>query len=157
MKKVFIVMLVISCLLALCGCCKADVSTVTVGDFALPLPDGYTITNISNIKCTIVKGDVAIGGVILTPLTPKTMDEKLPLYLDSITGTEVINEYFCWDAEASGTPVKLVSHYVTDPETNTKEEFYRIIFVKDGGIYDMWFDTELIGIDEVEEYFYPLF
>ena len=123
----------------------------------MALPDGYTITDISDTNCTIVKDGNAVGGIILTQLTEKSMDEKIPLHLDSITGTEVINEYFSWDAESEGSPVKLVSHYMTDPETNVKEEFHRIIYVKDGGVYDMWFDTKMIDMDEIEEAFYPLF
>lgn len=123
----------------------------------MALPDGYTITDISDTNCTIVKDGNAVGGIILTQLTEMSMDEKIPLHLDSITGTEVINEYFSWDAESEGSPVKLVSHYMTDPETNVKEEFHRIIYVKDGGVYDMWFDTKMIDMEEIEEAFYPLF
>lgn len=157
MKKVFSIVLALSCLLVLFGCGKTDVPSVTTGDFTMALPDGYTITDISDTNCTIVKDGNAVGGIILTQLTEMSMDEKIPLHLDSITGTEVINEYFSWDAESEGSPVKLVSHYMTDPETNVKEEFHRIIYVKDGGVYDMWFDTKMIDMEEIEEAFYPLF
>ena len=157
MKKIFVIALALSCLFVLNGCGKADVPSVTTGDFTMELPNGYTITDMTDTECTIVKDGIAVGGIILTQLTEKSMEEKLPLHLDSVTGTEVINEYFSWNAEAEGSPVKLVSHYVTDPKTDVKEESHRIIFIKDGGVYDMWFDTKLIDIDEIEEKFYPLF
>ena len=157
MKKVFAFVLALSCLFILFGCGKAEVPTVTTGDFSMTLPEGYTITDIGDTACTIQKDGKAVGGIILTQLTEKTMEEKLPLHLDSLTGTDVINEYFSWDAESEGSPVKLVSHYVTDPVTKEKQEFYRILYVKDGGVYDLWFDTGSIDIDEIEEAFYPLF
>jgi len=157
MKKVFVIALALACLFVLNGCGKTDVSLVTTGDFTMALPDGYTITDITDTQCTIVKDGIAVGGIILTQLTEKSMSEKILLHLDSVTGTQVLNEYFSWNAEAEGSPIKLVSHYATDPETGVKEEFHRIIFVKDGGVYDMWFDTKLIDTDEIAEKFYPLF
>ena len=144
--------------LILPGC--ADKTAVPeVGDFTFVLPEGYSVTDKTDTNCSITRDEdgTVVGGIILTQLTEKTMDEKIPLHLDSVTGPEVINEYFSWNAESEGSPVKLVTHYMTDPETNVKEEFYRILFVKDGGVYDMWFDMKLIDIDEVKEIFYPLF
>ena len=157
MKKILAILLALSCLFVFVGCGKADVPAITTGDFSMVLPEGYTITDISDTECTIVKDGNAVGGIILTQLTEKNMEEKLPLHLDTITGTEVINEYFSWNAESDGSPIKLVSHYITDPNTNVREEYYRIIFIKDGGVYDMWFDLKLVGLDEIEEKFYSLF
>lgn len=71
MKKILAIVLALSCLLVLIGCCKADVPSVTTGDFTMTLPDGYTITDISDTKCTIVKDGLAVGGIILTQLTEK--------------------------------------------------------------------------------------
>lgn len=143
--------------LILIGC--TDNAVPSVGDFAFDLPEGYSITNIEDINCSIARDEdgAVIGGIILTQLTEKRMDEKIPVHLDSVTGTEVINEYFAWSAELDGSPVKLVTHYVTDPNTNVKKEFYRIFFVRNGGVYDMWFDTSLIDVDAIEKDFYPLF
>lgn len=157
-KQVIFLLTVLSVLWVLAGCGKEEIPTVTTGDFRMEIPNGYTITDICDTKCTIMKGETEVGGIILTQLTEKNRNDKLPLYLDSVTGTNVINEYFSWDAVAeNGSAMQLVNHSVTDQQTKAKEEFHRILFVKDGGVYDMWFDTSLISYDEIQEAFYPLF
>ena len=42
---------------------------------------------------------------------------------------------------------------VTDPDTQQKQEYYRVFFVRKSGVYDMWFDLSLIEFDTVSEFF----
>ena len=156
MKKYLLMLLLLA--LILTGC--ADQSAVPeAGNLTFDLPEGYSVADKTDMNCSIVRDEdrAEVGGIILTQLTEKNMSEQMLLHLDSVTGTGVINEYFSWKAESKGTPIMLVSHYMTDPDTMVREEFHRIVFVKEGSVYDMWFDTKLIGVDEIEEIFYPLF
>ena len=171
MKKTVSIILVLSCLLVLLGCGQTESSnvtdvpnttvapTVTKGDFTMEPPDGYTIADISDMDCSIIRNEdgAVVGGIILTQLTEKSMEENIRLHLNSITEPEFYSDYFSWNAESEGSPVKLVSHYVRDRKTNElEEELQRIIYVEDGDVYDMWFDTKLISMDEIDS-FYALF
>lgn len=166
MKRTVLIILALSYLLILFGCSKTEdpnlteAPNVTTGDFTITPPAGYTIADISDMNCSIIRDEdgAVIGGIILTQLTEKSMEENLILHLNAITDAEYFSDYFSWNAESEGSPVKLVSHYVRDRKTNElEEEFQRIIYVKDGGVYDMWFDTKLISMDEIEDSFYALF
>ncbi len=47
----------------------------------------------------------------------------------------------------------LKSLTVTDPDTQQKQEYYRVFFVRKSGVYDMWFDLAQIDRDTVSEFF----
>ena len=166
MKRTVLIILALSYLLILFGCSKTEdpnlteAPNVTTGDFTITPPAGYTIADISDMDCSIIRNEdgAVVGGIILTQLTEKSMEENIRLHLNSITEPEFYSDYFSWNAESEGSPVKLVSHYVRDRKTDElEEEFQRIIYVEDGDVYDMWFDTKLITMDEIEYSFYALF
>ena len=46
-----------------------------------------------------------------------------------------------------------MSMTVTDPDTQQKQEYYRVFFVRKSGVYDMWFDLAKIDRDAVSKFF----
>ena len=42
---------------------------------------------------------------------------------------------------------------VTDPDTQERAEYQRVLFVKDSSVYDMWFNKALIGEDMISAFY----
>ena len=125
------------------------------GVFAFDLPAGYRISEITDKNCSIVdaKGTV-IGGVILTDLRAKDIrnldSNAFAVYLnDVVYGCE----YFSWAGGDFRHPLKYVSQSVTISDTQKEKKYYRVFFVKNSGVYDMWFDLDLINMDAVSEFY----
>ena len=49
-------------------------------------------------------------------------------------------------------PIQQMTVYVTDPETQEKQEYPCYLFVKDFGVYDLWFDSSLISSEAISEF-----
>lgn len=127
-----------------------------VGDFTFDLPEGFRMAQITEASCTIVNSqDTQVGGINLTPLRVKDLRgdrDALYQYLNQVAWG---CEFFSWKGGDRSHPVKYMTLYVTDPETQQKQEFYRLFFVRKSGVYDMWFDLAKIDRETVSE-FYPI-
>ena len=133
-----------------CGCAKAE-PIPEKGDFSFVLPEGYSISDVTDKDCIILnEQEAAIGGIRLAEMTVKDYLDSdgpaIPRYLDDlIEGCE----FFSWVGGDKKAPVRYITQQFNDPDTQERRVFYRILFIKDGGVYDMWFDTALISDEQI--------
>lgn len=154
-RKIFIPFLLLAVLLL--GCGKETIPEK--GDFSVSLPEGYSISNVTDKSCDILRSDGAlVGGMVLTEIAPEDMkrDSDSPAiarYLDSVAGLENMSEYFSWLGEEPDYPTLYMDHYITNSETQEKTTYKRVIFVRDGGVYDLWFDLQVMDEEEVPDFY----
>ena len=124
-----------------------------VGDFSFSVPAEYHISHVTDRSCAIVNGEnIPVGGVNLTDLLAKDIrkgSDELFRYLNEVAWG---CEFFSWHGGDRSHPLQYMSLTVTDPETQQKQEFYRVFFTKDSGVYDMWFDLSLIDQEEISAF-----
>ena len=140
--------------LCLAGC--GQEKTAAEGDFSFQLPEGYAIADVTERSCSIVDaGGTAVGGFVLTDMTREDLTDDdsngVILYLESIAEG---SEYFAWKGEDPEHPMRYVTHYAPVPDTQERKTYSRVLFIKGGGVYDMWFDLDVIDGDLVSS-FYP--
>lgn len=145
MRKGTLIFLIALLSVILSGC-HGEESAPEKGDFSYDLPEGFTISDVTEKDCAIVDSDgVTVGGMILTDLKAKDLTDAdsvaMPQYLEKIAEG---SEYFSWTGGDAQHPVHYLTQYFTDPKTQVKREYYRIFFVKDSGVYDLWFDLERV-------------
>lgn len=154
-RKIFIPFLLLAVLLL--GCEKETIPEK--GDFSVSLPEGYSISNVTDKTCDILRSDGAlVGGMVLTDILPSDLqrDSDSPAiarYLDSVAGLENMSEYFSWLGEEPDYPTLYMDHYITNSETQEKTTYKRVIFVRDGGVYDLWFDLQVMDEEEVPDFY----
>lgn len=158
MKKTYKVILAISIAVVLLGALLAGYYFLSAppqkGDFSFALPPGYQYDQITDTSCSIVDADgTAVGGIRLTGLRPRDIrspsSRAFDVYMDEVAyGCE----YFSWLGGSFFHPHQHMGMYVTDPETQEKQEYYRYLFVKDFGVYDLWFDSSLISSEAISEF-----
>lgn len=122
--------------------------------FPFQMPDGYAMVDESEGSRSIVDSNgAAVGGLILTDLTQEELlgKNEIGVYLDSIDRT---SEFFAWVGGTSLNPIKYVSHFIYDADSQERIEFYRVLFVRNSLVYDMWFDTQQISKDSISSFFY---
>lgn len=124
--------------------------------FDFSLPEGYQIADITDKSCSIVDANgTAVGGFVLTGLTVgsvRDMDRDMEVYLRNIDESY---EYITWPGGDIQHPPQNLSLYITIPGREEKKVYTRIFFVKDSGVYDMWFDCDLIDVEAISA-FYPI-
>ena len=135
--------------LALSGCGSRE-KVPQVGDFSFELPEGFTISDVTDMTCTVLDGEGTVVSTIrLTDITPSQLwddDGALPRYLNKVAyGCE----YFGWKGGDEAHPLHYITLYFSDPNTLQRREGYRVLFVKDGGVYDMWLDREKLDAQTV--------
>lgn len=154
MRK-FYVMIIVLCLVMMISGCKMTTSdnTDASANFDFTLPEGFVMEDVTDTACSVVRDGETVGGFILTDMKVSDLTDSrsaaLLLYLENIAeGTE----YFSWEGGDSEHPIQYLSQYFTDSHTQEKREYYRVFFVRDSSVYDMWFDTELIDEDAISEF-----
>jgi len=158
MKKASKLILAVTIVAALLGGLGAGYWLISAppqkGDFSFELPAGYQVTEVTDTSCSIIDADgTAVGGIRLTGLRPRDIrspsSRAFDVYMDEVAyGCE----YFSWLGGSFFHPHQHMGMYVTDPETQEKQEYYRYLFVKDFGVYDLWFDRSLISSEAISEF-----
>lgn len=122
--------------------------------FAFNLPNGFVISDVAEQECYIIneKG-LCIGGFVITELKKKDIkdmdDISLAQYLDKIHKG---SEYIAWNGEDTNNPVIYINQSVKKSNLEENKEWYRVLFEKNSYVYDMWFDTDMIDSDTIEEF-----
>ena len=148
MAKWILVFLMLALVVSGCGSREA---VPEVGDFSFDLPEGFTISDVTDTSCTVLDGEGAVVSTIrLTDITPSQLwdddDGALPRYLNKVAyGCE----YFGWKGGDEAHPMYYITLYFGDPDTLERRESYRVLFVKNGGVYDMWLDKKNLDEDTV--------
>ena len=149
MRRTKWILAVLMLTLALSGCGSRE-KVPQVGDFSFELPEGFTISDVTDMSCTVLDGEGTVVSTIrLTDITPSQLwddDGALPRYLNKVAyGCE----FFGWKGGDEAHPLHYITLYFSDPNTLERRESYRVLFVKDGGVYDMWLDREKLDADTV--------
>ena len=149
MRRTKWILAVLMLTLALSGCNSRE-KAPEAGDFSFELPEGFTISNVTDMTCTVLDGDGTVVSTIrLTDITPSQLwddDGALPRYLNKVAyGCE----YFGWKGGDEAHPLHYITLYFPDPDTLERRESYRVLFVKDGSVYDMWLDRKKLDADTI--------
>lgn len=158
MKKASKLILAVTIVAALLGGLGAGYWLISAppqkGDFSFELPAGYQVTEVTDTSCSIIDAHgTAVGGIRLTGLRPRDIrspsSRAFDVYMDEVA---YACEYFSWLGGSFLHPIQQMTVYVTDPETQEKQEYPRYFFVKDFGVYDLWFDSSLISSEAILEF-----
>ena len=149
MRKVNLIAAILMLALAISGCVFRE-EVPEAGNFSFELPEGFTISDVTDMTCTVRDGEGTVVSTIrLTDITPSQLwddDGALPRYLNKVAyGCE----YFGWKGGDEAHPLHYITLYFPDPDTLERRESYRVLFVKDGGVYDMWLDRKKLDADTV--------
>ena len=149
MRKINLIAAILMLALAISGCAFRE-EVPEAGNFSFELPEGFTISDVTDMTCTVLDGDGTVVSTIrLTDITPSQLwydDGALPRYLNKVAyGCE----YFGWKGGDEAHPLHYITLYFPDPDTLERRESYRVLFVKDGGVYDMWLDRKKLDADTV--------
>ena len=151
-KHVIFALLVI---LLLTGC-DSHSSVPDVGDFNLELPEGYTVADVADLDCRIVRSDdgMAIGGMEYTELKHKDVygkkTDNIMLYLQDVFHKTYNVEYM---ASHWGNKNKIVSvNLEKQTEDGQEQLFTHIFFERYQVIYHMWLDADEIDSDTVRRF-----
>ena len=150
MRKVNLILVFLVLAMVISGCGSRE-EIPEVGDFSFELPEGFTISDVTDMTCTVLDGEGTVVSTIrLTDITPSQLwdddDSALPRYLNKVAyGCE----FFGWKGGDEAHPLHYITLYFSDPNTLQRREGYRILFVKDGGVYDMWLDREKLAEDTI--------
>lgn len=150
MRKVKLILVFLVLAMVFSGCTSRE-KAPEAGDFSFELPEGFTISDVTDMTCTVRDGEGTVVSTIrLTDITPSQLwdddDGALPRYLNKVAyGCE----YFGWTGGDEAHPLHYITLYFPDPDTLERRESYRVLFVKDGGVYDMWLDKEKLDADTI--------
>ena len=146
--------LFVFCLLLMTGCSTQQIPDT--GDFSFTLPDGYSLTDITEQSCSIIceEDSQTIGGMELTALSQKDLngkntDNMISYLLDDFHQTNDV-EYLTshW-----GKHHKIVIVHLDKPGGNSQEEhFSHIFFEKDSGVYHLWLDLNIVDYDTESQF-----
>ena len=159
MKKIISFAFVLALVLAFAGCgneTAPEYETVPLakGDFAFRLPVGYSVANETDTKCDIVDANnQTVGGIDVTQLTETAVsnssDPSFMHYLDFVGGKEVNSEYITMSSSNEHI-CQLVNNKITNPETAETTEYTRFFIAKNGVVYDMWLNNELVTSEVID-------
>ena len=149
MRKARWILVFLILALAVSGCGSRE-AVPEAGNFSFELPEGFTISDVTDMTCTVRDGEGTVVSTIrLTDITPSQLwddDNALPRCLNKVAyGCE----YFGWKGGDEAHPLHYITLYFPDPDTLERRESYRVLFVKDGGVYDMWLDRKKLDADAV--------
>jgi len=142
-------------MIVMAGCSDKNV-VPEVGDFSFDLPDGYSIANVADKNCSIIRADdgAVAGGIEVTALGLKDVTgsktDNIMLYLQKDFHMTYNVEYI---ATHWGDENKIVSVNLKKYTDGGKEELYtHIFFQKDSGVYHIWLNKDVAG-SEAESQF----
>lgn len=157
MRKIQVIFSFLVFAFALIGCqSKPQQSTKSkTADFSFPIPEGYSIVDVSETKCTICKDKKAVGGIVITDLNNgsiKDIDKTdLRKYLDIFAPTPLIYEYMAMYFSENGFDYISINFKVTDTETTDVNYYHHYLFEKSFSCYDLWLSDDLVSEDEQKE------
>lgn len=140
--------------------CAAEGHEPATPDFAITLPEGYSLSPLSQTECAILRDGETVGGLRLTELgsdLEKVEDDLLYRYIDSLAPAPLMAEFMAmyWDQEDLcyiGVTLK-----ITDPEANTVQNHSHYLFLRSGGIYDLWLDDAILDEDAQDPVFRAIY
>lgn len=147
--------LIVLFMFILTGCSDQTV-VPEAGDFSFDLPDGYSVANITEQNCSIVRDEdgVIVGGIEVTALKHKDVNgrnsENVILYLQNDFHMTNNIEYtaFHWGKTHKIIEVSLKKH----TDDGQEEMFLHYFFEKDPVIYHCWLDTDAVDSEAANQF-----
>lgn len=143
------------CLLLLLTGCSAQ-QIPDAADFSFNLPDGYTITDITAISCSVIRDtdSQTIGGMELTALSRKDLNGK---NTENIINYLLADFHQTYDAEYLtshwGKNKKIIVVHLDKSGNNGQEEhFSHMFFEKDSAVYHLWLDLNMVDYDTENQF-----
>ena len=153
MKKLLI--LCIMFILILCGCSEPPYSSA-VGDFTFYPPEGYSIEEITDLNCVLVRDadSAAVGGIELTAMKKKVLTENhaetIMRYLQEDFHQTYNVEYI---TSHRGSDNPLVSVHLRKYEQDDTQTMYTHIFYrKDSWVYHLWLNENIAGEEAASQF-----
>lgn len=145
--------------LLLTGCASKPAEPVAP-DFNITLPEGYSLSPLSDTECAIVREGETLGGLRLTDLgtnLKKVEDTLLYRYIDSLAPAPLIPEFMAMYWDQDDLCYIHVTLKITDPDTETVQNHTHYLFLRSGGIYDLWLDDALLDEDAQKPIFQAVY
>lgn len=155
MKKFYICLTLIAMTLGVCCGCTKKAPPPSMKDYSLELPEGYNVAYPSEDRCDFVRDEdgTTVGGLLITQLRKRDLSSKgtskIMKYLqEEIHKTN--NVEFIAFAGGGDEPKVGVTLTRNDDVTGEQRHFYHHFFEKEGYVYHLWFDKDVLS-DEAEE------
>ena len=150
MKKCIVFML----FLALLTGCAGRTSVPDVGDFTFDLPEGYSVSDVADVNCVILRDadGVTVGGAEITELKCKDVTGKktdnIMQYLHNQFHMTNNTEYiaFHWGQKHKIVAVDLKKY--TDDGLESK--FTHFFFERYDLVYHLWLDADQVDPETVD-------
>lgn len=134
--------LLLAIAVALWGCSAPAPERV---EFDFPLPQGFSLTDLTDTSCAITDGETAVGGILYTGLRVKSIDRlSEKAYLKYIASIDPYAEFLAM----RGEHYLSISMTMTDSQTQHKRSQQHYLFVQDGLCYDLWLDRDVLDPEE---------
>jgi len=153
MKRLFVIAVALTVMLT--GC--SGQGTPKKGDFSFTLPEGYSVSDVTDKNCVIVSdGDgAAVGGIEITELNSRDLkddeNKNIMTYLQNefhkTNNVEFIA--FHWGKENSIVSINLSK---LSDDSEEKSNFSHVFFEKDSGVYHLWLDLDVIDADLADQF-----
>ena len=153
MKKLLILSLLL--VLMLSGCAEHPVASAA-GDFTFYPPEGYSIEDITDINCTILRetDSTVVGGIEVTTLSRKSLtrknDNSIILYLQD-EFHKTLDVEFILERWNDGDPIVIV-HLRKHEDSNSETMFSHIFYEKDSRIYHIWLNEDTAGEEAASDF-----
>ncbi len=155
MKKFYIFLTLFAMTLGVCCSCSKKAPPPSMKDYSPELPEGYSATYPSEDRCDFVRDEdgTTVGGLLITQLRKRDLSNKgiskIMKYLqEEIHKTN--NVEFIAFAGGDDDPKVGVTLTRNDDVTGEQQHFYHRFFEKEGYVYHLWFDKDVLN-DEMEE------
>lgn len=152
---------IICSILCLClvFCLPIGVCADDPGFSDYPLPEGYSLADITDTSCSLVKEGQVVGGFAITDLDLESLEDwrnwdeenilppKLIQYLERDLPDTIYDEYMIEGWE----PYATVIFVLNNSETDERREYVHNFFEKNGQVWDLWVDRDALGLDEASD------
>lgn len=136
-------------LVLLTGCSEKD-TEVKQADFSFNTPEGYSLSDVTDESCNIVSDEdgAVIGGITVTSLSPELLTNEdstteIMTYLQNAFHKTNNVEFIALYGGKDNPSVTINLTKIAD-DTGEKTHFRHIFFEKDGIVYHMWFDLDVV-------------
>ena len=143
-------------LVVLLGCSGKD-TDVKQADFSFNLPEGYSLSDVTDESCNIVSDEdnAIIGGITVTNLKPKLLSNEnstteIMTYLQNEFHKTNNVEFIALYGGKEKPSVTINLTKIAD-DTGEKSHFQHIFFEKGGIVYHLWLDMDVVDPEAADE------
>ena len=141
--------IVFALLLVMLTGCSGKAAEVKQADFSFNTPEGYSLSDVTDESCNIVSDEdgAVIGGIEATNLKTKLLTDDSTTEIMTYLQNEfhkTNNVEFIALHGGEGNPFVTINLTKIADDTGEKSHFRHIFFEKDGMVYHLWFDLDVV-------------